>query len=120
MAISIPIFTSQLEKAREATDAANIRAAYAELSSDALTGETIAADQVNGNITIKAVTPAASGDTSYVAEVKLTQKQNEWQTDALKADGATIGGMAAGSPVAGGKATITVHSNGTTAATLTY
>lgn len=30
VAIAIPIFTSQLEKAREATDAANFRAAYAE------------------------------------------------------------------------------------------
>ena len=29
VAIAIPIFTSQLEKAREATDAANLRAAYA-------------------------------------------------------------------------------------------
>ena len=30
MAISIPIFTAQLERAREATDAANLRSAYAE------------------------------------------------------------------------------------------
>lgn len=30
MAISIPIFTSQLEKSREAVDASNIRSAYAE------------------------------------------------------------------------------------------
>ena len=30
VAISIPIFTSQLEKSKEATDAANLRAAYAE------------------------------------------------------------------------------------------
>ena len=30
VAISIPIFTSQLEKSRQATDAANVRAAYAE------------------------------------------------------------------------------------------
>ena len=30
VAISIPIFTSQLEKSREATDLSNIRAAYAE------------------------------------------------------------------------------------------
>ena len=37
VAISIPIFTSQLEKAREATDMANIRSAYAEVSADALT-----------------------------------------------------------------------------------
>lgn len=36
VAISIPIFTSQLEKAREATDAANFRAAYAEAQVDSL------------------------------------------------------------------------------------
>ena len=30
VAISIPIFNSQLEKSREAVDAANIRAAYAD------------------------------------------------------------------------------------------
>lgn len=36
VAISIPIFTSQLEKAREATDLANIRATYAELAADVL------------------------------------------------------------------------------------
>lgn len=39
VAISIPIFSSQLEKSREAVDAANIRAAYAEISADALTGD---------------------------------------------------------------------------------
>ena len=33
VAIAIPIFTSQLEKSREATDMANIRSAYAEVSS---------------------------------------------------------------------------------------
>ncbi len=37
VAIAIPIFTSQLEKAREATDAANLRAAYAEVVTDELT-----------------------------------------------------------------------------------
>ena len=36
VAISIPIFTSQLEKSREATDLANIRAAYAEATANAL------------------------------------------------------------------------------------
>ena len=36
VAIAIPIFSSQLEKAREATDEANIRAIYAELSADVL------------------------------------------------------------------------------------
>ena len=32
VAIAIPIFTTQLEKSREATDQANIRAAYAEVT----------------------------------------------------------------------------------------
>lgn len=36
VAISIPIFTGQLNKAREATDAANIRAAYAEAAAASL------------------------------------------------------------------------------------
>ncbi|MDO4395172.1 MAG: prepilin-type N-terminal cleavage/methylation domain-containing protein, partial [Clostridia bacterium] len=36
VAIAIPIFTSQLEKSREATDAANIRAAYAQASVEVL------------------------------------------------------------------------------------
>ena len=37
VAISIPIFTAQLEKSREAVDLANLRAAYAEGSVEALT-----------------------------------------------------------------------------------
>lgn len=39
VAISIPIFSAQLEKSREATDAANIRSAYAEVSADLLTND---------------------------------------------------------------------------------
>lgn len=39
VAISIPIFTVQLEKSREAVDLSNIRAAYAECSADVLTGD---------------------------------------------------------------------------------
>lgn len=41
VAISIPIFTSQLEKSREAVDLANIRAAYAEVSAEVLSGDNI-------------------------------------------------------------------------------
>ena len=44
VAISIPIFSSQMEKAREAVDAANLRAAYAEVMSDVLTGDTTKAE----------------------------------------------------------------------------
>ena len=36
VAIAIPIFTAQLEKSREATDASNIRAAYAEVATAAM------------------------------------------------------------------------------------
>jgi prepilin-type N-terminal cleavage/methylation domain-containing protein len=39
VAIAIPVMNTQLEKAREATDAANIRSAYAEVSVAYLTGE---------------------------------------------------------------------------------
>lgn len=63
VAIAIPIFTSQLEKAREATDLANLRAAYAECTTAVLTGNSettdVKKDDTNG---------------SYKKEVKLTQK----------------------------------------------
>lgn len=60
VAISIPIFTSQLEKAREAVDAANIRAAYAEVASAALT----------------------QNDTKICSkEITMKQKQKGWQSD---------------------------------------
>lgn len=40
VAIAIPIFTTQLEKSREATDAANIRSAYAAVQAAALMQDT--------------------------------------------------------------------------------
>ena len=44
VAIAIPTFTNQLEKAREATDAANIRALYAEVMAEYLeTGTAVGA-----------------------------------------------------------------------------
>lgn len=39
VAISIPIFTSQLEKSRDATDAANVRTAIAQAEADYLTSD---------------------------------------------------------------------------------
>ena len=38
-AIAIPVFSAQLEKARQATDAANIRSAYAEASVAVISGD---------------------------------------------------------------------------------
>lgn len=71
VAIAIPVFTNQLEKAREATDAANIRSAYAEVMACALTGS---ADKTNG------VTRTESdGVYTWTKTVKPVQKQADWQ-----------------------------------------
>jgi type IV pilus assembly protein PilA len=80
--ISIPIFTSQLEKAREATDAANIRAAYAEISANVLTDD---------------------GDTTKT--VTLTQTDADWQDKSVKLPENLEGYNSA--PTAGGTATLT-------------
>lgn len=70
VAISIPIFTGQLEKAREATDAANIRAAYAAVSTDMLLDSQEPTD-ANGVKYENGV---------YTATVTATQKEDNWQT----------------------------------------
>ena len=59
VAISIPVFTSQLEKSREAVDLANIRAAYAECTSAVLTND----------------------GTGYYKEVVAKQKTAGWNID---------------------------------------
>lgn len=75
VAISIPIFTNQLEKAREATDAANIRAAYAEVSANLLTED----DTTKYN--------------DLAQTVKAKQTQDDWQgTDFATGDN-KIGGQ---------------------------
>ena len=55
-AVAIPVFTSQLEKSREATDIANIRGAYAEASVRALE-----ADNYIGSATSVAMTQTTTG-----------------------------------------------------------
>ena len=45
VAISIPIFTSQLEKARDAVSVANLRAAYAEAATKVLTEDTLVVEE---------------------------------------------------------------------------
>ena len=59
VAIAIPVFSNQLEKSKEATDMANIRAAYAE------------------------VTSAWLGDNAeHSATVPLKSKTTDWKSDA--------------------------------------
>ena len=56
--VSIPVFSQQLEKSREATDLANVRAKYAEVKAEAMTATT--------------AYPISKS-------VKLKQKQSDWQ-----------------------------------------
>lgn len=56
VAVAIPVFTTQLEKSREATDLANIRAAYAEASVAALE-----ADDYKGSAESVAMTQTVAG-----------------------------------------------------------
>lgn len=66
IAVAIPVFASQLEKAREATDLANVRSAYAQVSTEALLG-----------------------DSEATVTVDLKQKQADWQS----LDPVNIGGI---------------------------
>ncbi len=71
VAISIPIFTSQLEKAREATDLANIRSAYAECSTAVLTGE--------ADADVKPAKDTEGKDTgAYSKSVEISQTKADW------------------------------------------
>ena len=51
VAISIPIFTAQLEKARQSTDLANLRASYAEAATASLEADGGAANGSEVTIT---------------------------------------------------------------------
>ena len=66
IAIAIPVFSSQLEKTREAADLANVRSAYAQVSAEALLG--------NSETTVT---------------VDLKQKRADWQS----VDPVNIGGI---------------------------
>lgn len=102
VAISIPIFSSQLEKARESTDLANIRAAYAEISAAALTEDAAPTNTT----TTTFVREGNENAYVYTATVKLGQKEAGWKT--TDADKAIAGVTATGSPAVGGTCVVTV------------
>lgn len=70
VAISIPIFTTQLEKSREATDLANVRGAYATIMSAAMSDDK---DSVYDGETIYQ-------NGVYTIDVELVQKKYDWDT----------------------------------------
>ena len=79
VAIAIPIFTSQLEKSREATDLSNIRAAYAEVTTAILTGD-VANSKVSNNLSISGTVNENDDFVLSVANFPIQQKQDDWQT----------------------------------------
>ena len=105
-----------MEKSREATDAADIRDAYAVIQSAALTEDSGTELAKNNNKNVTYTSTGTSGtDLVYKAEVTLTQKQDQWQTGDQN-----IGGieLKANTAVAGGTATVT-YTQSTGATTIT-
>lgn len=100
VAISIPIFTLQLEKAREATDEAIIRSLYAECSAAVLTG--------SSDDTKITVNKDDSGEVTS-ATYTMTQKKDGLSSGTS----VTIGGVEIKSDdFKTGTATITVNATG--------
>ena len=77
VAIAIPTFTNQLEKAREATDLANLRSAYAQVMAAALTN----ADKDD---TIGLKRDGGDGEAVWSINVNATQTVAKWQTKDVK------------------------------------
>ena len=75
VAVSIPIFTSQLEKSRDAATLANLRAAYAEASAAYLTGT----DSANAKVTMNA---KDEGGTVVVSKVNILSTDTDYGTEA--------------------------------------
>lgn len=94
VAIAIPIFTSQLEKAREATDLANIRDVYAEVAVAMLTedlgSDTSITATVGNGLTAECTTSSASSIVIAVEDFPIVQQVENWQTTDPNCAGAAI------------------------------
>ena len=97
VAIAIPIFTNQLEKARESTDAANIRDFYAEIATALVTGDLDYASgdtmTVSGGKAVEVTTPLATATGTFEVTVTAgTAKQtvDAWQMGDVEVAGFTI------------------------------
>ncbi|WP_036612274.1 type IV pilin protein [Oribacterium sp. P6A1] len=90
VAISIPIFTAQLQKARLATNQANARAAYAAATA-ALLASDVTATEGNFEYT---VSTASVGTLQAYDELGTTTAINSWDPDT------SVGGVVLGTTVA--------------------
>ena len=74
IAIAIPVFASQLEKSREATDLANVRAAYAQVSTEAQLGNfeaTVTVDLKQKKADWQSVDPVKTKEIRIIGRVLL-------------------------------------------------
>ena len=110
VAISIPIFTSQLEKSREAADLANIRSAYAECSAAVLT-DTKASDNTDATKGVVVTVDGTSKVVTAKRDVKLTQQVANW-TDNNGKDVAGLDISAKTATKVGATVEVTVDSTG--------
>ena len=97
VAIAIPIFTNQLEKAKEATDQANIRDYYAEIATALVTGDldysTGDTMTVSGGKTVTVTTPLTTATGTFditVAAGTANQTVSQWQSGAFTVAGVTV------------------------------
>ena len=109
IAIMIPTFNAQLEKAREAADAANIRSAYAEVMVAYLDPDSTLPTGVTKDKTTSALSK----------KVDLQQAQDDWQTTTLEDNIGKLGTVTESEkPSKGGTCTVTVATTG--AVTISY
>ncbi len=108
VAIAIPIFTSQLEKSREAVDEANARSLYAE------TVAAVLAEDTTAQTTLKDCTLTVAKDANGIVTGTATLKLSQ-QKDGLEGGATTvnIGGIDVSGWGPGKTLTITVKSDGT-------
>jgi hypothetical protein len=102
----------------EATDAANIRSAYAVIQSAALMQDDLTTIAKNNNSTTTFTVPSESeGFRKYQAVVLMKQTQNDWQSGAQDIGGINV--PAIGTVIGGGTCTI-VYDQSTNATTLSW
>ena len=95
VAVSIPIFTAQLRKARLATNQANARAAYAAATAALLDNDTNGSDQgKEGGTYVYTVSTASVGAWADYTSQTETTAISEWTVDS-NSTGVTLGNKVA-------------------------